>query len=496
MTPEVVGALSHGVLVALVLELVARVDGLEEENRRLRAENEQLRVEVGRLRAELAKNSGNSSKPPSRDSAVERERQVEARRVKRSKGGQRHRAGKQPGSPGTTLKMVENPDEVVVHEPEACRDWGRALTDGDELVGTARRQVVDLPEVKARYIEHQARTRRCSCCGTETSASFPDHVEGPISYGPRVKAIVAYLLARQHIPVARAAEAMRDLFGLSISTGSVDAVYAEAGRRLKGFLAALVVLLKSLTVLHVDETTDRIGTKTCWMHVVSTAAYTLIHASVTRGWDAVKEVGVLIGYRGVVVHDRLAMFWKLKAKHQICAAHLLRDLASVATVASQTAWAEGLARLLVEINNACDAACDQGRKALGATVKRAFTARFDALVDAALAANPEPVGRKRNPLERQSYNLAVAFQTHKTSILRYMHDLRVGPTNNQGERDLRPVKLHRKISSCFKSHAGAQRFAALRSHLSTTRKNDVPAIEALTRLFNGDPWMPPQPIAA
>jgi len=143
----------------------------------------------------------------------------------------------------------------------------------------------------------------------------------------------------------------------------------------------------------------------------------------------VKEVGVLIGYRGVVVHDRLAMYWKLKAKQQICAAHLLRDLASVATVASQAAWAEGLARLLVEINDACDAARDQGRKALGATVKQAFNARFDALVAAALAANPEPVGRKRNPLERKSYNLAVAFQTHKTSILRYMHDLRVGMTN-------------------------------------------------------------------
>jgi transposase len=55
------------------------------------------------------------------------------------------------------------------------------------------------------------------------------------------------------------------------------------------------------------------------------------------------------------------------------------------------------------------------------------------------------------------------------------------------------VKLHRKISSVFKSQAGAERFAALRSYLSTTRKNDIPALEALTRLFNGDAWMPPQP---
>jgi transposase len=491
MSPEAVGALSHGDLVALVLKLVARVDALEEVNRRLGAENEQLRAEVGRLRAELGKNSRNSSKPPSRDPAAERERQAEARRVKRSQGGKRRRAGKQPGSPGTTLAMSENPDEIVVHEPSCCDSCGGELSPDDELVGTVRRQVVDIPQPKPVTTEHQARTRRCSCCGTETAAAFPEGVRAPVSYGPTVKSVVAYLLAFQHIPVGRTADAMRDLFGLRISTGAIDAVYADAARRLKGFLAALVTVLRALPVLHADETTDRIGTKTCWMHVVSTGTYTLITASVTRGMDAVRAAGVLIGHRGIVVHDRLAMYWKLKAKHQICAAHLLRDLASVAEVASQSAWAEGLARLLVEINHACGDARQRDLKTLAPTLKRAFADRYDRLVEAALAANPEPpAGRKRDPLQRQSYNLAVAFQTHKTSILRYMHDLRLGMTNNQGERDLRPVKLHRKISSCFKSQAGAERFAAVRSYLSTTRKHDIPALEALTRLFNNDPWMP------
>jgi transposase len=489
--------LSHGELVELVLALLARVDSLEAENRALREENDRLRAENERLRRELGKNSGNSSKPPSRDPATERERQAEARRVKRSKGGRQRRPGKQPGSPGTTLEMSENPDEVVVHEPDRCSGCGGELDDDAEITATARRQVIDLPEPKPTVTEHQARTRRCACCGAETTGVFPDWVRAPVSYGPRVRAIVAYLLARQHIPVGRAAEAMADLFGVSISTGCVDAIYAEAARRLKGFLTALVAVLRTLPVLHADETTDRIGTNTCWMHVTSTGGYTLIYASVTRGWDAVKAAGVLIGYRGVVVHDRLAMYWKLKAKHQICAAHLLRDLASVAEVASQAAWATGLATLLVEINNACDTARDRGLKTLAPTLKRSFAARYDSLVAAGLAANPEPSpGRKRDALARQSYNLAVAFETHKESILRYMHDLRLGMTNNQGERDLRPVKLHRKISSCFKSQAGAERFAAVRSYLSTTRKHDIPAIEALTRLFNSDPWMPPQTQAA
>ena len=95
--------------------------------------------------------------------------------------------------------------------------------------------------------------------------------------------------------------------------------------------------------------------------------------------------------------------------------------------------------------------------------------------------------------QRKSFNLATAFARHRRPILRFMYDLQTPMTNNQGERDLRPTKLHRKISGCFRSQHGAERFAHLRSYLSTTRKNGVPAITALVDLFEGKPWMPPSP---
>lgn len=442
-----------------------------------------------------AKNSGNSSKPPSRDPAAERKRQAEERQAKKARaaGGTKRRPGKQAGAQGKTLEMTDTPDEVIDHAPENCGSCGAGLDDA-EVTAVARRQVIDIPLPSPVTTEHRAQTRRCRCCGGTTTALFPEAVRAPVSYGPRLRAIVVYLLARQHIPTERTAEAMADLFGVPIATGTVDAIYSDAGRRLVGFIAALVAWLRNLPVLHADETTDRIGTTNCWMHVVSTGLYTLIHASVTRGAQAIVEAGVLVGYRGVIVHDRLALYWKLKkAKHGLCAAHLLRDLASVAAVATQTAWAAGLAGLLVEINTACDVARSAGHKVLAPAHQRRFRARYDALVASGLAANPEPAGgRKRDALQRQSFNLATAFSTHRQSVLRYMYDLDVGFSNNQAERDLRPVKIHRKVSSCFRSKAGAERFAHVRSYLSTTRKNDIGALDALTRLFNGDPWMPPQ----
>jgi transposase len=483
---------SNEVYEQRIAELEALVAKQAEMIETQRQAIERLEAEVAELRRQLGQNSGNSGKPPSRDSAAERRRQAEERqRRAQAKGaGAKRRRGKQRGTKGNGLKMSPTPDEVVDHRPERCEGCGAELGTDAPSEFTAR-QVIELPEVRPVVTEHRAHACHCRC-GHLTRAAFPEGVRAPVSYGPRVRAVLVYLLGRQHLPTRRVAEAMEDLFGLKVSTGAVDSVYAEASRRLRGFIAALVALLRNLPVLHADETTDRIGTATCWLHVVSTGLYTLIHASATRGGGAIDEAGVLRGYRGVVVHDRLAMYWKLKAKHGLCGAHLLRDLADVATVATQTAWAAGLAALLVEINAACEQARERGLCQLAPARQRAFATRYDALVADGLAANPDPPpGRKRTVLQRQSFNLATAFATHRPHILRFMYDLRVGFTNNQAERDLRPTKLHRKISGCFRSQHGAERFAHLRSYLSTTRKNGVPAIEALIRLFTGDPWMPP-----
>jgi transposase len=481
-------------LVAQQAELLAQQAGLIEMIEAQRDVIARLESRVAELERQLGQNSGNSGLPSSRDPAAERKRQAEEReRRKQSQGARRRRPGKQTGSAGAGPEMSATPDEVVDHRPAECGACGAEL-EGRPDAGFQVRQIVELPKVTPVVTEHRAHARQC-CCGHITVAVFPEGVRAPVSYGPRVRATVAYLLGRQHLPTRRVAEAMADLFGLRISTGAVDSIYSDASRRLRDFVAALVTLLRSLPVLHADETTDRLGTKTCWMHVVSTAMFTLIHASVTRGSDAIDEAGVLRGYRGVVIHDRLAMYWKLKAKHGLCGAHLLRDLADVAGVATQTAWAAGLAALLVEINTSCDDARRRGLRQLGPAHQRGFAARYDALVAQGLAANPDPAhGRKRDYYQRRSFNLVTAFTEHRRHVLRYMYDLDVAFTNNQAERDLRPTKLHRKISGCFRSQHGAERFAHLRSYLSTTRKHDIPAIDALVRLFMGDPWMPPTPL--
>ena len=188
---------------------------------------------MAELEAKLGQNSGNSSAPPSRDPAAERARQAEGRAGRqRQAGGARRRRGKQKGAKGPGLQMSANPDIVVPRWPSRCGACGEALDEGAEE-GYVARQVVDIPPVTPTVTEHRAYRCRCGC-GHVSTGSSPEGVRAPVSYGRRAKAMVAYLLGRQHLPGRRVAETMEDLFGLKISTGAIDAVYSEASRRLRG----------------------------------------------------------------------------------------------------------------------------------------------------------------------------------------------------------------------------------------------------------------------
>lgn len=154
-------------------------------------------------------------------------------------------------------------------------------------------------------------------------------------------------------------------------------------------------------------------------------------------------------------------------------------------------WANDIADLLSEMNAAGNAARENGRTRLGLPVAKDFLARNDRIVADGLTANPAPAGRKRDSVEWASFNLAPALGDLRAEATRFVTDLSVPMTNNAAERSLRMAKLHKKISGCFQSVAGARSFATIRSCIATGAKHDVDAFRALAGIFRGDVWMPP-----
>jgi transposase len=468
----------HATLQALIVALLDLVDTLA--------------AEVAELKAAANRHSGNSSKAPSGDTLAQRQAQKARRQEWTSKGKEKRTRGKQPGAPGAHLAQVEHPDVVVPHPPTACQGCGASLAEA-EVISTETRQVFDIPAPKMIVTAHVVEARRCSC-GCVSTGEFPPEATAPAVYGPVVSGVGTYLLAHQHLPVARCAEALADLVGMEVSTGWVSGLLPKAKAILQHFLVDLRYRLMASPVMANDETGAKIDTERFWFHGATTETLTLITCHKRRGRIGMTDAGVLPGFQGVSVHDRYAQYWRFGCQHSACHAHLLRDLAAVAERASQKPWAEAMAKLLLEAKDDADKARAAGKTSLPRRRLKAIAMTYDDIVIQAIRANPDPwlAGReKRTQPEKESWNLALAFKELKAEILLYCKNLSVWFTSNLAERGFRMIKIHSKISGGFRSFEGAEAFCATWSYLSTARKHSQSPLGVLVSAFQGRPWAIP-----
>ena len=472
-------------VVALVGELAAQVESLASRVAALGTENATLRAENAVLQARLRTDSHNSSKPPSSDGPGVKPHP----RSQRVPSGRK--PGGQPGHEGHPLTLVDEPDAVVVHLPAECHACGQSLHDIPAL-RRERRQVVDVPPVKVRVVEHQVETKCCPDGGAETSGAFPPEVAAPVQYGPGVATVAVYLNQEQLLPLERTTEVLADLFGCPLSEGTVERAVATCHAQLAAGEAAIKRGLIAAEVEHFDETGVDVGGKLSWLHVAATSALTFYATHPKRGREATDAIGILPRFRGRAIHDGWASYWQYGAcEPGLCNAHHLRELTFIAEEMGQF-WAQDLKDLLREIKEAGDSARGHGRSGLPAAVTEAFAARYDAILVDGRQANPLPMptGRRGRPKLGKAGSLVERLREHKGATLAFMDDFATPFDNNQAERDLRMVKVREKISGCFRTPKGAEQFCRIRGYISTLRKQRIPILSALGQAIAGNPPLP------
>lgn len=457
--------LTKGDLIELVLALEARHA----------AEMAALRERTAELERQVGLNSGNSGKPPSSDGLKKPPR---TGNLRQPSGKQ---PGGQPGHPGKTLRRTETPDTTIDHYPQACTTCGTALTAAMATDHLAR-QVFDLPEPRPLIVtEHRAHACRCAACGRLARAAFPAGVTAPVQYGTRVAACVLYLLHYQLLPEKRLAEAMADLFGVTLVTATIARISRDAARRCQDFADAVRNQVAAAPLKHMDETGFRIGGKTQWLHIASTVLLTFYRVSPKRG-------SLLANVTGIVVHDHWKPYYTLAGvRHALCNAHHLRELKALVEIEKED-WARRMQRLLHRACHATNLARDRGiplKPGMIALIER----RYDAILAEGLAfhaAQPALVSatvtarHRGRPARRVGHNLLLRLSIRKQDVLRFLTDPQVPFTNNLVERDGRMMKLRQKISGGFRSEAGAEDFAVIRSLLSTARKQGWGLLQTLT----------------
>jgi transposase len=462
--------------IARQTELLARQSGLIET----------LTGRVTELERRLGTDSANSSRPPSSDSPY-----TKSAPKRSSRGRSGRAAGKQPGDPGSTLRMVDDPDETVICDPAACEDCGTSLADAP-VVGIRRHQVFDTPPPPPRphVTEYQVVVRTCPCCGAPGVAGVAVPAAGRVQYGPGLAARAVWLTCAHHLPVRRAGQVLAALPGAAVSTGWVAGLQGRAARLLEmAFLPRVRQLITAAAVAHADETTARADGGLRYLHVACTDYLTVLHVG-DRSAAAIDAGGVWPAFTGVLVRDGYAGYAHLTgAVHAWCGAHLLRDLRSVhdGDPAGQV-WADAMAHTLLEARDAAHAARAAGQAALPDTV----VVRIRRHYLGALARGDTDNHGTRSPLADDARTLIRRFRRYEDMILRFATDLTVPFTNNVAERDVRPVTVHQRTSGgCWRTLHGLADFAVVQSYLSTATKWGLDTLDVLIRLFTTGAWLPP-----
>jgi transposase len=449
--------------VAILLRTLLEQNALlREENALLRAENallhkeqsllhERIRqLESSLLYYEHPKNSSNSSQPPCQDP-------FRGKRTAslREKSG-RHPGG-QPGHAGSTLEFSSSPDKVIEHVSTYCSVCGNDLSD-EASVFVGKRQVIDLPPIVPVITEHRIYSRRCSCGHSQVS-TYPQEAHSRVCYGDNLTGLTAYFHSRQYIAFDRMRELYSDIFNLDISSGSLVKMTQRFAAKAGSVYELIRGRIAASPVVGADETGVCINGKNHWAWTFQTPKATFIDIDASRGKKVIDRIFSTGFPQATLVHDCWKPYFKtISQAHQICTAHLLRELKYLNQLYSDE-WTKNVTGLLND-------ALQLKKELLEVDYLQPIEKRknLELRLDELLQHRLDPKHEKLIPFQ----NRLTQYRQH---LFRFLYQYDVPPDNNASERAVRTFKVKQKVSGLFRSTNGAMAFAVIRSVIDTAIKN-------------------------
>ena len=437
-----------------------RVEALNVDNNALKKENADLRERLSKYEdPQPPKNSGNSSVPPSKERmGDEIKRRTSSLRVKSGK-----KPGGQPGHEGNTRMMSPQPDETENMEPNYCRECGRELSDIDgveeyreECVGVRITPVVK----RLRFLN---KTCTCGCCNRVEYTRR----KNPVYLSSEIRALVVYLNIVMCMPYNRIKSFLHDVMSIDISEGSIRNFTEDAGDKADAICERIASELVKSPVAGADESGFYVNGKLNWAWILQNPKLTLTWIAKGRG---AKEMDDRFGKDAlentVLTTDRHSAYFSMKVKgHQICIAHLLRNLNYLNELDKNQNWSSRLQELLRKAvhwrNTNPETAADTST----------WMESLDKLLNENLDKFKKPFRQLRNSLRKL-----------KDHVFHFLKDPRVPSHNNASEGGIRILKVKQKRSGGFRSQTGAEDFMAIHSVTDTAKKNDFSRWDAILAL--------------
>lgn len=406
-------------------------------------------------RGKPRKTSRNSHLPPSQDpgSGSGKDKATRKKPAKKPR----------PSRPGVSRRLAATPDETIVCKADRCACG--ADVSGVKQICRMRYDHVDIPPVVPHVTRIELHGGRCAC-GKRFRAAPPVGMTPGTPFGPNIHALLAYLHHSHHVSFERLARLATELFGLKISEGAIANALHRLETTLEAQRAEILEKLRAAEVVWSDETTTRINGRMHW-HWVFVTPEAVLHEVAPRRARAVAEAAMGGHTPAVWISDRYAGQQEMAAAHQVCLAHVLRDV-QFAIDSGDDVFAPALAKLL-----AWTIRVGRRREQLKDSTLQQYRIKADSRLDRLLEKSaPHPAGRK---LQRQ-------VKAWRSKFFVFMEDRRVSATNNVAEREIRPSVVFRKVTGGFRSEWGARVHASYRSVTSTAGIAGRTAFDTLREL--------------
>ncbi len=352
---------------------------------------------------------------------------------------------------------------------------------------------------------------RCGGCGTVTCAGLPDGRAGAVVYGPDVNAAAILLGSEGNVPVERTAMLMAALLGAPVSAGFVCRAHERLAERLDaaGFDEVMKAALRAEQALCADETPANVIRRagrdgapvpgSPQVITVRTPDERLIWYAATssRSAEAIKGLGVMDGYHGILVRDDYAGWARFDAQLagvQQCCQHLARHLKGVHDLhLDWQRWAGDVRQILKEAHAAVVSAAAAGQTALDPDLLAGLRKRYDEAVHWG-----EITSRHRDwddGKNHPGYVLARRLNAKAGQVWLFTRNFAVPWTSNASEQAIKGPKRHQAVSGYWHTLATLARYCRVRSCLVTSRNHGIRPIDAIHAALTRRPWLP-APVSA
>lgn len=457
--------------------LMEQNNALIEQVEMLNKTIEELNATIKELRERLNKNSGNSSKPPSSDGLKKKPVTKSLRR----KSGKK--PGGQNGHKGKYLSVVSEPDEIIRHYHSDCTSCPYRDKCIEKACIKETRHIIDaVVDVKVTAHEKMY-IAECPKCKSPKIGEFPADITNYVQYGKNLEALVVSLNTVGAVSVNRVHEIIGSIFNIPLSTGTIKNMVTRCAEKIKPVLTYIRKALIAAMLLHCDETGTRVEGKTMWVHNASNEHYTYLTLNRKRGSAAMEEADILPHFTGTVVHDCWNSYWKFdNTAHQLCCAHLLRELNGVTENYPEQTWSKSFSTLLLKMKKAKDRAINNGKTELSYASVHRYKTQYDELILLAYSENPAPVteeGKRGKKKRGKVLCLIDRLKKYKGQVCLFLDNFSIPFDNNQAERDIRNIKVKTKVSGCFRSFDGAVEYLDIMSYIGTARKHGINSFKAV-----------------